>query len=175
MTSFTYRDGTPADAATLARVGARAFTDTFGHLYDPADLSAFLAASYSPAAWDADLRDPGVRIRIVEDSGEVCGYAKFGPLKLPVDTERPAAELRALYILSRWHGTGAAQSLMDWTIAEARRVAADELYLSVYCDNHRARRFYERYGFRYVKPYAFVVGNHQDEDHILRLDLKDPA
>ena len=53
----------------------------------------------------------------------------------------------------------------------ARR--ADELYLSVFTDNHRARRFYDRYGFTFVQTYEFVVGSHADEDHILRLDLKE--
>lgn len=173
MTSFTFRNATPTDAAALSRVGTRAFTDTFGHLYDPADLSAFLSSAYSEGSWAADIANPSVRIRLAEDAGELFGYAKFGPLTLPAETARPAAELRALYILGPWHGSGAAQVLMGWTLDQAREVGAAELYLSVYCDNHRARRFYERYGFRYVKPYAFMVGNHEDEDHILCLDLED--
>ena len=36
---------------------------------------------------------------------------------------------------------------MDWALDEARRRGARQLYLSVFIDNHRARRFYERYGF----------------------------
>mgnify|MGYP006146997509 CR=1 FL=1 len=34
----------------------------------------------------------------------------------------------------------------------ARSRGAEELYLTVYTDNHRARRFYERYGFAFVQP-----------------------
>ena len=45
---------------------------------------------------------------------------------------------------------------------------AKELVLSVYVDNHRARRFYERYGFEVVGKYDFMVGSHADEDLILR-------
>ena len=41
---------------------------------------------------------------------------------------------------------------MDWALDEARRRGVDELYLTVYIDNHRARRFYERYGFEAVGP-----------------------
>jgi RimJ/RimL family protein N-acetyltransferase len=40
--------------------------------------------------------------------------------------------------------------------------------LSVYVDNHRARRFYERHGFEPVGRYDFMVGSHADEDLILR-------
>ena len=41
----------------------------------------------------------------------------------------------------------------------------------MYVDNHRARRFYERYGFEAVGRYTFMVGNHADEDHLMRLGL----
>ena len=58
--------------------------------------------------------------------------------------------------------------LMDWAIDEARRRGAEELYLTVYTDNHRARRFYERYGFEAVGRYDFMVGSHADEDVIMR-------
>jgi ribosomal protein S18 acetylase RimI-like enzyme len=62
---------------------------------------------------------------------------------------------------------------MGWAISEARARGAGDLYLSVFTDNHRARRFYARYGFEFVSTYAFIVGNHADEDHILRLSLED--
>ena len=37
--------------------------------------------------------------------------------------------------------------------------------------NHRARRFYERYGFEEIGVYTFMVGDHADEDHLMRLAL----
>ena len=60
---------------------------------------------------------------------------------------------------------------MDWVLAEARAARRDELYLSVFTDNHRAKRFYARYGFEAVGPYDFMVGSHADEDIIMRLKL----
>ena len=41
----------------------------------------------------------------------------------------------------------------------------------MFVDNHRARRFYERYGFEAVGRYDFMVGTHADEDLIMRLKL----
>ena len=37
--------------------------------------------------------------------------------------------------------------------------------------NHRARRFYERYGFGEIGRYAFRVGETIDDDRIMRLVL----
>ena len=60
---------------------------------------------------------------------------------------------------------------MDWALAEASQRGAKELYLTVYTDNHRARRLYDRYGFEAAGRYAFMVGNQADEDMIMRKRL----
>ena len=60
---------------------------------------------------------------------------------------------------------------MERALEFARSKTARHIQLSVYVDNHRARRFYERYGFEGEGRYAFMVGNHADEDIIMRLEL----
>jgi GNAT superfamily N-acetyltransferase len=167
--TIAYRDAGPDDAALLTDLFERVFCETFAHLYDPADLAAFLSGHGEPE-WREQLSDPTFAVRLAED-GAGAGYAKLGPLRLPVEPGGAAVELRQLYILAQWRGSGVAASLMDWTIAEARRRSAAELYLSVYTDNPRARRFYDRYGFEEVGPYKFMVGNQADEDVIMRLAL----
>ena len=60
---------------------------------------------------------------------------------------------------------------MDWAIEEAKRRGAEQIYLSVFVDNHRARRFYDRYSFEAVGTYDFMVGTHADLDIIMRKQL----
>lgn len=167
-----YRMAGLDDAAMLADLGRRSFVDTFGHLYDPADLARFLE-KHRQEQWRSELADPAFAVRIAEADGEPAAYAKLGPLSFPIEPEGDPIELRQFYVLKPWHGTSVSRDLMDWVLEESRRRAADELYLSVFIENHRARRFYERYGFRFVRTYAFMVGSQADEDHILRLDLKE--
>jgi GNAT superfamily N-acetyltransferase len=169
--TITYRTPRAQDAATLSKLGRATFTETFGHLYSPENLAAFLA-SHSPELWHEEIIDPNFRIRLAEEDGQAAGYVKLGPPSLPFEPRGRPIELRQLYVLKPWHGRGVAAALMEWALKEARAAGADEMYLSVFTDNHRARRFYERYGFVFVQPYAFMVGTHADEDHILRLDLK---
>lgn len=168
--TIAYRDAGADDAACLAQFFAELFRETFGHLYAPADLAAFLAEHREPQ-WAAQLRDAAFALRVAELNGAPVGYAKLGPLRLPVEPGGPALELRQLYIAGPWRGAGIAAALMDWTIAEARRRGATSLYLSVFTQNPRARRFYKRYGFDEFGPYHFMVGNQADEDVIMRLAL----
>ena len=164
---ITYRDGTVDDAAVLDRVFDASFCDTFAHLYKEEDLQLFLG-SFGVDDWRAELSDPDYAFRIAEVDGAPVGFVKLGPMKLPVETTAPGMDLKQLYILKEHHGAGIAQELMDWALAEARRRGADELYLTVYVGNHRARRFYDRYGFEAIGSYEFMVGNHPDEDTIMR-------
>jgi GNAT superfamily N-acetyltransferase len=165
-----FRDAGPKDAEALAELGRRSFVETFGHLYTPEDLAAFLD-THSAASWEQELADPTFAIRIGEVDGQAMAYAKIGPSKLPFEPRGRAIELRQFYVLSDWHGSGAAGELMRWVIETARRRGGDDLYLSVFVDNARARAFYGKYGFVEEGHYPFMVGNHADEDIVMRLAL----
>ena len=168
--TIAYRQGTVADAPAIDRVFRESFCDTFAHLYRPQDLEAFLSG-FTLDAWRAELGDERFAFRVAEADGQVVGYVKLGPPALPVEAKGSSVELRQLYLLKQWHGQGAAKALMDWAIDEARTRGGTQLYLTVYTDNERARRLYERYGFAEVGPYHFMVGEQADEDIIMRLEL----
>jgi GNAT superfamily N-acetyltransferase len=165
-----YRDAGPDDAEALAELGRATFADTFGHLYSPENLAAFLT-SHDPERWRQELADPAFAVRLAEEDGKAVAYAKIGPPSLPFEVSGPTVELRQFYVLKPWQGRGLAPEMMAWVLAEARARGAGQLYLSVFVDNPRARRFYANYGFREVGMYHFMVGTHADDDIIMRLDL----
>ena len=158
------------DAPALSRLGADTFTETFGHLYQPADLAAFLL-THGEEEWRKELADPEFAVLIVEDDGEAIGYAKVGPPHLPFEPRGTAVELRQFYLLEPWQGRGLADRMMQWVIDEAERRGGDDLYLSVFVDNDRARKFSQRWGFVAEGRYAFMVGGHADEDVVMRRPL----
>jgi ribosomal protein S18 acetylase RimI-like enzyme len=117
------------------------------------------------------LADRETVLRLAVRGGELVGFANLGSITITHPVDGPAAELRQLYLPAEAKGTGVADALMDWAIASARARGAEALYLTVYVDNHRARAFYARYGFADVGRHDFPVGEHIDEDRILRLAL----
>jgi ribosomal protein S18 acetylase RimI-like enzyme len=169
--AIAYRDATPADGPELAAMARRSFTDTFGTLYRQADLTQFLEGAFGQAGLPADLTDPAYRVRVATDNHAIVGYCKIGPVTFPGDWPDTAIELHQLYILGDHHGAGLAPVLMDWALDQARAGGASEMILSVYIDNHRARRFYERYGFEEIGQYKFMVGEQEDDDRLMRLAL----
>jgi ribosomal protein S18 acetylase RimI-like enzyme len=164
----------PADAEAIAAFANGSFTHTFGHIYDPADLSLFLAEWNPPDRVRAQITSDDHDIGLVRDrAGAILGYIKMGPVDFELPADQPtdrAVELHQLYVAEAAKGTGVAAALMDWGIAWARE-RASILYLSVFVENDRAQAFYRRYGFVDVGRNAFRVGNHIDEDRFFRLDL----
>ncbi len=167
------RRATPADAPLLVRLGTDTFIETFGHLYRPADLAAYLAEAHSPDAWAEWLADPAVATWLASfgsfDPGAPVGYLAAGSCKLPLPALEPrAGEIRRLYLQGTAQNRGIGRQLMavalDWLAAAQYR----PLYVGVWSENFGAQRFYARYGFVKIGEYDFPVGTHLDREFIFR-------
>ena len=170
-----YRTPTEADCSALSELGCSSFTETFGHLYSAENLNLFLTQTHNIAVVTQELLNPMRRYRVAEESGSMVGYCKLGldnslSLDLP---GRAVLELKQLYLRSSHFGAGVADNLMEWTIDSARRLNMDDVVLSVYSDNPRAQRFYQRYGFTHAANCFFMVGAHRDDEFLYRLKLRD--
>ena len=168
---ITYRDARTIDGAALSAMARQSFTETFGTLYSQSDLTAFLDDAFGPNGLAAQLSEPDFAIRLALDDDQIIGFVKMGPVTFPGEWRPDAIELYQFYVLGPWQGQGVAQELMAWALHHSRSHGAKEIILSVYVDNHRAHRFYERYGFRDIGRYAFRVGETVDDDNLMRLVL----
>jgi ribosomal protein S18 acetylase RimI-like enzyme len=169
MPNTTIRRAEAADAPVLADLGARTFSDTFGHLYPPEDLAAFLQSTHTVAKIAAELADPDWAHWLAEANGEAVGYAVAGPCGLPhAEVTSTCGELKRIYLLPAAQGGEAGAALMKaalcWLEAEGRA----PVWLGVWSQNARALAFYQRRGFQQVGTYRFKVGETLDHELILR-------
>jgi ribosomal protein S18 acetylase RimI-like enzyme len=163
------RTATVRDAQRLAELSRTTFTETFGHLYPPEDLSFFLERYHSTEAHAASLADAAIRIWLAEDADDAIAYAIAGPCKLPLaDLEARAGEVRQLYVLAGHHDQGLGTRLLrlalDWLDAGQRH----PVYVGVWSENLGAQRFYARFGFERCGEYGFPVGRQIDREFIFR-------
>jgi diamine N-acetyltransferase len=164
---IVYRDAQRGDGPALAYMAQRSFVETFGHLYRKADLDTFLHDAFGPRGLSAQIGDPAYRIHLALEGEQIAGFCKIGACALPSPPVPPGAvELKQLYVLRPWHGSGIAVALMDWAMAAARADGAPHMALSVFSENHRAQRFYARYGFVEIGSHPFMVGTQADDDRI---------
>jgi len=167
-----FRRAGRTDAAKVQDLFCRSYADTFGHTYQAGVMERWFEESCTLERFEGECTDADFAIFLAEDgNGRLLGYCTLGPYDITPETVKRWWVLRQLYLDPAAKGRGLGQRLLEQGIAEARARGFEELYLTVWIENHRARRFYERNGFMEVGHYAFVVGDQVDDDRILRLTL----
>ena len=166
------RRANASDAGKLALLGSATFLTAFASDHPGDALVAHCRDAHSEARYAAWADDPAYALWIVETPlGAPIGYAMLSPPELDIEVEPAAVELKRIYTLGAWQGSGLGRRLMEAFIDEARSRCSPRLYLSVYETNVAAQRFYGRFGFARVGTQDFMVGDVAFTDWILGRDL----
>lgn len=173
---FHLRPATLDDAVTLSELGRVTFIQNFGHLYSEKNLNDFLDGTYMPRLQADEIAYSENHITLACVGEKVVGYAKSGPNKLPVDNPpQPSYELHRIYLLPEAQGLGAGAALLQDALDFFARKQAASVYIGVWSENQNAQAFYRKYGFDVVGQYQFMVGEHSDDELILRMQVWSPA
>ena len=138
----TTRRAWPADADTLLRT-SQLGVETW-RSFAPRGWSPRPAAEHVPIVRDL-LSRPGAWAVLASVAGEPAGHAAM----IPSGWDEPrSAILWGLFVRPAWWGTGLAASLHDAFVEHARTAGYPHAWLSTPAAHARARRFYERRGWR---------------------------
>lgn len=168
----TIRRGTLQDTELLADLGARTFSETFAIDNTPENMSAYLAAAFTPQQSAAALVDPRCAFLIAETDGVAVGYAmlRSGAVPEQVAGERPI-ELVRLYVSRDSLGSGVGAALMQACIDEAKRGGYQTLWLGVWEHNIRAQAFYRKWSFREAGTHLFQLGDDPQTDLLMQRSI----
>ena len=88
---FQLRTPSLDDLGALAELGRATFVETFGDLYTPEDLRAFLTGVYSEKSVSEELNNPDLQFQVLTQEEELIGFAKIGPVHVPAENAAPSA------------------------------------------------------------------------------------
>lgn len=156
----------------LQRLMRATFTETFGHLYPPADLAAYLDSAYGSAQLTADVGNPRNYWQLVLDDADApVAYLECVPAHLPHADLRPDkdGEIERIYVLKSQQGRGLGRKLMTLALDHlADRYGDAPQWLGVWSENLRAQELYKGFGFEKAGEYTFPVGETLDHEFIFR-------
>ncbi|WP_309623766.1 GNAT family N-acetyltransferase [Novosphingobium sp.] len=164
MRDWNIREADAADAEALALVGAATFLEAFADVIEGKDIVAHCAKAHSAQVYRDYLATGSIAWLAETALGAPIGYALNSAPDLP-GMAVGDRELKRIYVLSRWHGSGLAAALMAQSLQEASD--HDRLLLGVYRHNHRARAFYAKHGFVTIAERMFRVGETDHHDLVL--------
>lgn len=161
----------PADAERLALLGAATFLESYAELLPVEDILGHVATQHAPSVYARWLEDARCAVWIAEHlpNAAPVGYLVATPPDLPLpDLTAADWEIRRIYLLHRFQGSGLGRRLMEEVMETARIRALRRVLLGVYSLNQAALDFYARLGFTQAGTRAFRVGVHDYHDYILQ-------
>lgn len=163
------REAGVSDAPALALIGAASFLESFAGIIAGDAIIGHCARHHQADAY-ADLLAHGAQAWLTEaaEGGAPIGYALLGAPDLAL-AQAGDVELKRIYTLSRFHGSGMGAALMDQVVRAA--AGHQRLLLGVYHGNERALKFYAKQGFERVGTRQFQVGTRLYDDYILARPL----
>lgn len=169
---LAWRRAGPDDARALSHLGRATFLATFAVDHPGGPLLDFLDEAHDAALYRQWLADPACHAIIGETPlGAPAGYALLTPPGHPHLARDGDIELKRIYLLPPWQGSGEAGTLMAHALEAGRTQGAARMLLAVYENNARARRFYERHGFARIGETIFMVGDVAFPDMVYARDL----
>ena len=157
------------DEAALSLVAGATFLEAFAHQIPAPDIVVHCIEKNRPDWYAGLLADPESRCFLAETvGGAPIGYALLTrPDFATIALEPGDIDLKRIYVLAPWQGTGVAAALMEAALAEAAGMGKTRTLIGVYGENHRAVAFYRRHGFDQIGERRFTVGDQLYDDIVL--------
>jgi ribosomal protein S18 acetylase RimI-like enzyme len=170
---FTLREAGGDDAERLSLVGQATFLESFADILPGRDVVLHCRSQHSAEDYQRRLGETGHALWLAElPKGAPIGYAALSPPDLPtVEGAAGDVELKRIYVLSRFHGTGVARAMMAAAVDKAQQIGGGRLLLGVYARNGRAIRFYQKNGMTIIGTRQFQVGENRYDDVVMARDL----
>lgn len=160
------------DVEKLQYIGRLTFSETFGNLNSEENMNKYLEEGFSTEKLLSELNDENSAFYFAENGSEVIGYLKlnFGASQTELKDSK-ALEIERIYVVKEFHGHKVGQLLYDKAIEVAKEKKVQYIWLGVWEENARAISFYRRNGFVEFDKHIFRLGDEEQTDIMMRLEL----
>ena len=160
------------DIKKLQTIAKQTFTETFGSQNTAEDLAKFLNEEYDFNKLKSEVADPESFYYFCYFNDELAGYLKLNIGSAQTESDYPEAlEIQRIYVLQKYQGQKIGLSMMQHTIAVAKKIKKSQVWLGVWKKNLKAQAFYRKSGFEKVGSHDFVLGDDIQTDYILVKEL----
>ncbi|MFJ1968532.1 GNAT family N-acetyltransferase [Streptomyces sp. NPDC087903] len=136
------------DCDRVAEIRVRGWQSAYRGLMPQPHLDALSVTADAERHRARFTRGDGSVLNLVaERGGELVGWACHGPYR-DEELRTEDAELYAIYVDPGHYGAGVGHALLQESVRHRTAAGHDRMFLWVLEGNTRARRFYERAGFR---------------------------
>lgn len=156
----------------LLAIGKTTFTESFASQNTKADFELYMSKNFSREKFSSEYDNPHSRFFFACQGDEIVGYLKINVGDAQTDdTMEEALEVERIYVLAQHQGKRIGQLLFDKAIELAIEEGYKRVWLGVWDKNVDAIRFYERNGFFKYSTHPFKLGDDDQTDILMKLEL----
>ena len=160
------------DVKKLKEIGKLTFAETFSSENSEGNMKEYLENGFSTEKLTAELTDPNADFYFAQVDGKIIGYLKVNVGQSQTEIkDKNGLEIERIYVLKEFHGKKVGQSLYDKAIELAKEKNVEYVWLGVWEQNLRAIRFYEKNGFVAFDKHIFKLGDDEQTDIMMKLNL----
>jgi len=161
------------DIAILQKIGMETFCESFSSVNTEENMTQYLAEAYSLDKLTDELNNPHSSFYLAVVNDKIIGYLKinFGQSQTELKQDN-ALEIERIYVLQEYHGKKIGQLLFEKAMELAIQKKADYVWLGVWEENPRAISFYKKNGFVEFDKHIFRLGDDEQTDIMMKLQLK---
>jgi diamine N-acetyltransferase len=165
------REATVEDAELIADLSRQTFYETFAADNRKEDMDKFMNEQFTKEALIEEVGAHGNIFLLAYIDEEISGYARLREKKDKLFNYKSTLEIARIYAATHFIGKGVGKKLMEASIAYARRLQKEIIWLGVWEKNQRAIDFYKKFGFEKFSEHDFVLGNDVQKDWLMKKDL----
>lgn len=158
----------------IQKISKQTFYETFSRVNTEENMAKYLTDKLSAEILSIELNNKNSEFYFAISGGEIIGYLKLNSGQSQTElNDIKSLEIERIYVLKEFHGKGVGQLLYQKAIQRAQETGLDSVWLGVWEENPRAISFYKKNGFVEFDKHIFRLGDDEQTDIMMKLQLKD--
>ena len=162
-----------SDLEALQQIGQSTFAETFLPFNPSTSIDKYIERKFNRKQLIAELDNAESQFFFAEIDNKVIGYLKVNSGAAQTEQVLSCSmEIERIYVYSEFHGQKVGQLLLDLALQIAERENKQFVWLGVWKQNIRAVKFYKKNGFIEFDKHIFMMGDKQQTDILMKLNLQ---
>lgn len=170
--NISIKEATVKDAEVISKLSTETFFETYSWYNTPENMSAYTQEKFNVEQTKKDFSETNTNFFLIYLDNDAVGYAKLRVFENPEEIKnRKHIEIERIYVQKKHQDKKLGYALIKKCIAFAKEKSFEIIWLGVWEQNLKAINFYERVGFVKFGSHAFQLGNDNQKDFLLKLNL----
>lgn len=157
---------------SLRKISIQTFTETFSEHNTENDMQKYISENLNSDKLNEELHTTDSEFYFIKLNHQIIGYLKLN--RGDSQTEKQSAnslEIERIYVIKEFHGKQYGKLLLQKAIDFALEKACNYIWLGVWENNIKAISFYKKNGFKQFDKHVFKLGEDEQIDLLMKLEL----